>query len=431
MHSAAIEVDLQLCYPSPKARAIDSKSVKALAASIEQIGLLNPVVVRRIQKSRAGQMCEAFEIVAGMHRVKAMRQLERSTIPAVVIEADDLHAELMLIDENLQRAELTPAERASANARRKAIWQELHPETRSVNERGGPGRGHKNHGQVGHGFDAQRYDEAAAEETGQSERTIRRDVQRGEALGDAALAKVARTSLDKGDELDALAKLPEEKRADLIERAAGGEKVSAKTEAKKDHREKRERDLGVKQRALPDKKYGIILADPEWRFETYSAETGMDRAADNHYPTSDTLSIITRPVATIAADDCVLFLWATVPMLPQALRVMHGWGFEYKSHAIWKKDRQGTGYWFRNLHELLLVGTKGKPPAPAMGTQAVSVFDAPVGEHSAKPEVFLEEIERHFPTLPKIELNRRGPARAGWDAWGNEASTEILGEAAE
>jgi N6-adenosine-specific RNA methylase IME4 len=189
---------------------------------------------------------------------------------------------------------------------------------------------------------------------------------------------------------------------------------------KKQRRNERETTLAASQRALPDKKYGIIYADPEWRFEVYSRDTGMDRAADNHYPTSGTDAICARPVQDIAADDCALFLWATVPMLPDALRVMAAWGFEYKSHCIWAKDRIGTGYWFRNQHELLLVGTKGSVPAPAMGTQIASLVDAPVGRHSEKPGIFYDLIEGYFPTLPKIELNARG-ARPGWDAWGYEA----------
>jgi N6-adenosine-specific RNA methylase IME4 len=196
---------------------------------------------------------------------------------------------------------------------------------------------------------------------------------------------------------------------------------------KKARRAERETTLAAEQRALPDKKYGVIYADPEWQFEVYSRDTGMDRAADNHYPTSGTDAICARPVADIAADDCALFLWATVPMLPDALRVMTAWGFDYKSHCIWAKDRIGTGYWFRNQHELLLVGTRGKIPAPAMGTQVASLVDAPVGKHSAKPVQFYDLIEAYFPTLPKIELNARA-ARPGWDAWGYEAPTA---EAAE
>lgn len=190
---------------------------------------------------------------------------------------------------------------------------------------------------------------------------------------------------------------------------------------KKTARATREKALGSRQRALPQKKYGVILADPEWHFEPYSEETGMDRAADNHYPTSSLEVIVARDVPSIAADDCVLWLWGTVPMFPQALTVMEQWGFVYKSHFIWRKPRIGTGYWNRNVHELLLIGTRGKVPAPAPGTQFESVIDAPTGRHSEKPERFYEIIEAYFPTLPKIELNRRGPARPGWDAWGNEA----------
>ncbi len=149
-------------------------------------------------------------------------------------------------------------------------------------------------------------------------------------------------------------------------------------DGKKRAREAKERGLAARQRLLPDKRYGVIYADPEWRFEPYSRESGMDRAADNHYPTSETSDIVLRPVGDIADKDCVLFLWATAPMLPAALRVMAGWGFAYKSQLIWNKDRTGTGYWFRNKHELLLVGTRGDVPAPAMGDQWPSVVDAPV-----------------------------------------------------
>jgi N6-adenosine-specific RNA methylase IME4 len=195
-----------------------------------------------------------------------------------------------------------------------------------------------------------------------------------------------------------------------------------KAAAKKAARAEREAALGAKQCALPQKKYGVIYADPEWSFEVYSRDGGLDRAADNHYPCSSIEAIKARRVGDIAAQDCALFLWATVPLLPAALDVMAAWGFAYKSHCVWRKDRDGTGYWFRNAHELLLVGTRGAVPAPAMGAQWSSVADAPLGRHSEKPEIFLELIEAYFPTLPKIELNSRGgPRNATWDVWGFEA----------
>lgn len=194
------------------------------------------------------------------------------------------------------------------------------------------------------------------------------------------------------------------------------------TAEKKAARATREAELGARQVALPVAKFGVIYADPEWQFETRSAQ-GMDRSADNHYPTSPLEAIKARDVGSLAADDAVLFLWATAPMLPQALEVMAAWGFAYKTNFNWHKDRIGTGFLNRNRHEHLLLGTRGNVPAPAMGDQFDSSIEAAVGAHSAKPEIFYELIESYFPSLPKIELNAR-QARKGWVRWGYEAPAE-------
>lgn len=166
-----------------------------------------------------------------------------------------------------------------------------------------------------------------------------------------------------------------------------------------------------------EKLYGVIYADPPWKFETHS-ENGMDRSADNHYPTMSMFDMLSLSVP--AADDCVLFMWATVPMMPEALDLMDAWGFEYKSHICWIKDRIGTGYWTRNKHELLLIGTKGYVPAPAMGTQPPSVIELPLGRHSEKPAFFADMISTLYPTTPKLEMFAR-IGRMGWDVVGNEA----------
>lgn len=200
---------------------------------------------------------------------------------------------------------------------------------------------------------------------------------------------------------------------------------------KTEERDRREVELGAKinalAKALPlvKKRYGIILADPSWRFEPWSRNSGMDRAADNHYPTTptDELAKLIPP----AADDSALFLWAIVPMLPDAIRLMSEWGFTYKSAAVWLKDRMGTGYWFRNEMELLLVGTRGSIPAPAPGSQPRQIMDDPVGEHSVKPPTAHEFIERLFPSLPKLEMFARS-GRDGWDTWGAEAPNEAAAE---
>jgi len=107
-------------------------------------------------------------------------------------------------------------------------------------------------------------------------------------------------------------------------------------------------------------------------------------------------------------------------MIGAGLLVMAEWGFTYKSQMVWVKDKVGTGYWFRNQHEMLLVGTRGSIPAPAQGDQWPSVLNAPRGRHSEKPNEVLRMIEEYFPRLPKIELNARR-ARPNWDCWGFEA----------
>jgi hypothetical protein len=147
--------------------------------------------------------------------------------------------------------------------------------------------------------------------------------------------------------------------------------ASAWTIEKQQRRARLEAELGARILALPTKQYGVGLADPGWRFEPYSRITGMDRAADNHYATSPVEQIKALAVPSIMARDSVMFLWATVPMLTQALEVLVAWGFTYKSNIAWVKNRAGnhigTGYWSHNEHEHLLIGTRGEIPALAPG----------------------------------------------------------------
>jgi ParB-like chromosome segregation protein Spo0J len=161
-----------------------------------------------------------YRLLAGAQRLTAFRELGMERISANIVEQDDLHAELVELDENLARNELSPAERSAAVARRKAIYETLHPETK--------------HGAIGKGRElpkgavkADRFSAATAAATGRSERAIQLDAHRGEVLGGETLAKVARTSLDRGTELDALAKLPVAERQVLVDRAAAGEVVTA------------------------------------------------------------------------------------------------------------------------------------------------------------------------------------------------------------
>lgn len=267
--------------------------------------------------------------------------------------------------------------------------------------------------------------EAVSQESAAAMLNVSRSSVQRAAIVQAEATDEIRAAVERGQIAVSVAakasELPADIQNQIAKAAAEGKENVVRLITKRASRAARERELGGKQTSLPSRKFGIILADPEWRFEPWSRESGMDRSADNHYPTSCLEVIKARDVASIAAGDCVLFLWATVPMLPHALVVMAAWGFDYRSHFVWGKDRIGTGYWNRNRHELLLVGVKGDVPAPAPGTQWDSLINASVGLHSQKPDDFFEMIEAYFPTLPKIELNRRGKPRPGWAAWGNEA----------
>ena len=110
-----------------------------------------------------------------------------------------------------------------------------------------------------------------------------------------------------------------------------------------------------------------------------------------------------------------------VPHQAIAFELMRLRGFTYKSPVAWDKEVPGTGYWFDNQHEILLIGTRGNVPCPAPGEQWPSVIRERKREHSRKPELSYQRIEAYFPNVPKVELNCRGAPRPGWDGWGFEA----------
>jgi N6-adenosine-specific RNA methylase IME4 len=171
--------------------------------------------------------------------------------------------------------------------------------------------------------------------------------------------------------------------------------------------------------ALGSKVYGVLYLDPPWQPVVDDRASWLNKSPDNHYPTMSFAELARLELP--AAEDCVLFLWAGVEALPQALDLIPTWGFSYRSHCVWAKtDGPGIGHWFRYEHELLLIAVRGAVPAPAFGTQFRSVIEAPRGGHSEKPESFAAMISHYYPTVPKLEMFAR-KRRDGWDSWGNEA----------
>jgi len=164
-------------------------------------------------------------------------------------------------------------------------------------------------------------------------------------------------------------------------------------------------------------KFNVILADPPWQYEHTISDSRM---IENQYPTMGIDEIIALPVQTISEDDAVIFLWATTPMLKKGIQVLDAWGFEYRTAMVWVKPSIGPGWWVRNRHEHLLIGTRGNIPTPKAENKPDSVIEAPREEHSKKPEIIYSIIEDMYPTLSKIELFSR-QKRDGWSAWGNQA----------
>ena len=170
--------------------------------------------------------------------------------------------------------------------------------------------------------------------------------------------------------------------------------------------------------------YSIVYADPPWNYSA-TANTIPSRAAEVPYRSMRMVDIYEYPLPPLA-DDCVLFLWATAPLLPEALYTIKVWGFEFKTIAFtWVKRNKkkadgffwGMGSWTRSNAELCLLATRGSPKAISHSVH--SVVDTPVEEHSKKPNCVRDKIVELCGDLPRIELFARQRSE-GWDVVGNQ-----------
>lgn len=177
--------------------------------------------------------------------------------------------------------------------------------------------------------------------------------------------------------------------------------------------------------------YGAILADPPWGFKTWSGpdKKVASRGTVAPYKTMEMADIARLPVADLAAENCVLFMWVVWPTINEAFGIMKAWGFEYKTCAftwlkadpyrLWALEedvRMGLGYWTRANSEVCLLGTRGKPKRRDNGVRQGII--EPIRQHSRKPDCIHERVERLVPG-PYVELFARS-TRPGWAAWGNE-----------
>jgi len=361
----------------------DLGDIGGLAKSIQEIGLLHPVVV-----TSDGQL------VAGQRRLAAARQLGWEEIPARVVDLQSIvRGEY---DENAIRKDFLPSEAF-------AIGRVLEPLERMAalerqQEHGGtaPGVNKNTSGNL-------------PEVSGQSRDAVASKV----GMGSKSYEKLKQVMIAAEEEPEKFADLAKEMdRTGKIDGAYKKFKHIKTQEVKKE-----------KASSLPQGTYNVIYADPPWQ---YNNSIGKWGPANSHYSTMPTADIcaLSEKIELSIAENAVLFLWATNPFLEDALQVIDSWGFEYKTNIVWVKtelQKPGSGFYVRGRHELLLIATKGSftPLDQNISPPIGSVIESPVQEHSKKPGQIYEIIEKLYPKCNYIELFARNK-KDGWQQWGDE-----------
>lgn len=176
-------------------------------------------------------------------------------------------------------------------------------------------------------------------------------------------------------------------------------------------------------------RFGTILADPPWRFSNRTGKMAPEHRRLSRYSTMTLEEIMELPVAHLAAPKSHLYLWVPNALVREGLEVMKRWGFTYKTNIVWHKirkdggpDGRGVGFYFRNVTELVLFGTRGHIRTLAPGRRQVNIILSRKREHSRKPDELYEIIEKCSPG-PYLELFARH-MRRGWIQWGDELDTD-------
>jgi len=353
----------------------DLGDIKSLADSINEIGLLHPVVLRQDNV-----------LIAGGRRLAACKSLGWKNIPARTVDLDDV--ERGEYAENVERKDFAPSE---VNALYQALHDKLSAEAKERQT-----------------STLKRGDEKPVVETFHDGGKTR------DKIGDFA-GRSGRTVEKINAVCEAAEKNPEY--APLVEEMDKTGKVDGA------YRKLRHATVSERTTDLPEGKYRVIYADPPWKYSDERTNLGnySDSAATAQYPTMSVDELCGLDVKSLTADDAVLFCWATFPLLPDALEVVKAWGFKYKTAFVWDKERANMGNYHNASAELLLICTKGScTPEGEKRPDQVQTLKRE-GRHSEKPEHFRELIDSMYPSGPRIELFRRGDAPEGWHVWGNEA----------
>ena len=345
----------------------DLGDIASLARSIAEVGLLQPIVIRLDGR-----------LVAGVRRLEACKLLEWDDVPVHVVQTvdEELAALKAERDENTCRKDFAPSEAV-------AIGLDIEPMEREAAQR--------------------------RRATSNAERVKFTPSETGKALDRVAAAVgMSRPTYAKAKQVVEAAEQEPEQYGDLLAQMDNTGKVDR---AYKEYTKRQRAKLPKPE--MPQGKYAVVYADPPWSY----SNTGFDQSAGAQYPTMELLEICQLPVPDLCTDATVLFLWATSPLLPEAIAVIDAWGFSYKASMVWNKQKApGMGWFVRTQHEFLLIATREGNTHPMRKPD--SVYEESSGRHSAKPAAFYELIESMY-AGPYCELFARN-TKPGWDSWGNE-----------
>ena len=336
----------------------DLGDLRALAQSIDEVGLLHPVVVT-----------PEGRLIAGQRRLQACRQLGWAEIPVTVV--DLLQAARGEAHENFARKDLLPSEIV-------ALKRAIEPIERR---------------------------EARLRQGSRTDLSILPGHQGDTRDKIARYLGVGRTTIEKAEAVVEAAEEDPDEYGHLVEQMDRKGKVSGAYRRLQVLKQAEELDRDPPQ--LPTGPFHVIVADPPWRYES---------GGDLPYPTMDLDEIKALPVADIAAPNAILWLWTTNAHIRSAFEVVEAWGFEYKSLLTWVKNRMGTGEWLRGQTEHCLLSARGSPVF--LRGDHTTVLTAARREHSRKPEEFYSLIEKVCPGT-RVDLFAR-ESRDQWKAFGNE-----------
>ena len=383
-------IDLRGVHPAANLfPMLGEAEMAALASDIDANGLRLPIIVR-------GGM-----VLDGRNRLVAC---DRVGQPIRTQEYHDDDCTAYVLSVNVQRRHLTPVQRST-------IGLAAEPMIAAEIPKGRPKKSGKNSGVSGEAR------EIAARAVGVNPHYI------SDAKAISAKAPDVFQAMQAGTvsmpEAKSLASLPQEKRtAALAKIADAPEKSRARAVVKEIALEEKAAfaaELRAAPVPLPGETHRVIVIDPPWQYDSRAED--VSHRGRNPYPDMDTAAICALPVASLAHEDCILWLWTTNAFMRDAYQCLDAWGFTAKTILTWDKEILGLGDWLRNVTEHCILAVRGKPIVQL--TNQTTLIREKRGKHSAKPAAFYTMVEALCPGS-KLEMFARAE-RDGWTRWGAEA----------